>query len=214
MLPADQWPNVLANIQGTVVRGTERVSSNRLMDLLDVGPDPAIRQKVGKRLVGAMRRARWSGPRPMRIPGENGHTAGCSGYWRSRSRSRQPAVPVEGDVEGLSDDLPVQLEQITRQGLRKLSRILRMPSDVSDPSLMRSQVTAAGIAINAQLRADEQRLRAKVQGDTLDRLLALIEAERKRREREDAGKKAAKSLPRGRGGEDMPAPPEDAGEGS
>jgi len=79
---------------------------------------------------------------------------------------------------------------------------------------MRSQVTAAGIAINAQLRADEQRLQAKVQGDTLDRLLALIEAERKRREREDAGKKAAKSLPRGRGGEDTPAPPEDAGEGS
>src|SRR5262249_60841154 len=96
MLPADQWPNVLANIQGTVVRGTERVSSNRLMDLLDVGPDPAIRQKVGKRLVGAMRRAGWSGPRPMRIPGENGHQAGCGSYWRSRTRPRQTAGALEG----------------------------------------------------------------------------------------------------------------------
>ena len=50
-----------------------------------------------------------------------------------------------------------------------------MPSDVSDPSLMRSQVTAAGIAINAKPRADEQRLRAKASEDTLDRLLALTE---------------------------------------
>jgi hypothetical protein len=40
---------------------------------------------------------------------------------------------------------------------------------------MRSQVTAAGIAINAKPRADEQRLRAKASEDTLDRLLALTE---------------------------------------
>jgi hypothetical protein len=39
----------------------------------------------------------------------------------------------------------------------------------------RSQVTAAIGAVNAQLRADEQRLRRKTQGDTLERLLKLIE---------------------------------------
>ena len=49
MLEADQWERVLANVKGTVVRGTERVSATRLLDLLDVGPDPAVRQRVGKR---------------------------------------------------------------------------------------------------------------------------------------------------------------------
>ena len=90
MLDADQWPRVLASVTGRIVRGTERVSATRLLDALDVGPDPALRQKVGKRLVSAMRRAGWSGPKPMRIPGENGHAAGANGYWRVPSRSRQP----------------------------------------------------------------------------------------------------------------------------
>jgi hypothetical protein len=40
MLEADQWDRVLANVKGTIVGGTDRVSSNRLLDLLDVGPDP------------------------------------------------------------------------------------------------------------------------------------------------------------------------------
>src|SRR5262249_52890006 len=146
-------------------RGIERISSNALLSALDVGPDQIVRQRIAKRLRPVMRRLGWVGPIGMRIPAENGHAAGSSGYWRRPSRPPKPDASVEGDVEGLSDDLPVQLEQVTRQGLRKLSRILRMPSDVSDPSLMRSQVTAAGIAINAQLRADEQRLRAKVSGD-------------------------------------------------
>jgi hypothetical protein len=34
MLEADEWPRVLANVEGTIVGRTERVSSNRLMDLL------------------------------------------------------------------------------------------------------------------------------------------------------------------------------------
>jgi len=185
MLEADQWPRVLANLQGTVVRGTERISSNALFDVLQVDPDSGTRQRVAKRLVSAMRRAGWHGPRAMRIPGENGHSAGASGYWRSTSPAKQPAVPVEGDVEGLSDELPEALETVTRLGLRKLAGVLRVPLDVTDGNLLRSQVTAAGIAINAQLRADEQRLRAKVTGDVLGRLLAAIEKERKRQEEEE-----------------------------
>jgi hypothetical protein len=46
--------------------------------------------------------------------------------------------------------------------------------------LVRSQVTAAIGAINAQLRADEQRLRRKPQGDVLARLLKLVEEEKKK----------------------------------
>jgi hypothetical protein len=40
---------VLSRITGTVYRGTERISSNALLNLLEVGPDPVIRQKVAKR---------------------------------------------------------------------------------------------------------------------------------------------------------------------
>jgi hypothetical protein len=43
--------------------------------------------------------------------------------------------------------------------------------------VLRAKIAAAGIVFNAQLRADEQRLRRKTQGDTLARLLKLIEEE-------------------------------------
>jgi hypothetical protein len=119
----------------------------------------------------------------MRIPAENGHAAGSSGYWRLPSRPPQPAVNVEGnieaDVEGLSDDLPAALEQVTRLGLKKLEKVLRVPLDPTDGNLVRSQVTAAIGAVNAQLRADEQQLRRKRTGDVLARLLKIIEKEKK-----------------------------------
>jgi hypothetical protein len=41
-------------------------------------------------------------------------------------------------------------------------------------------VTAALGAVNAQLRADEQQLRRKTQGDVLARLLKIIEEEKKK----------------------------------
>ena len=83
-------------------------------------------------------------------------------------------MPVAGefcDDVGLSDDLPAALEQVTRQGLKKLSQILRVPLDPTDGNLIRSQVTAAIGAINAQLRADEQRLKAKRQSDVFEQPL-------------------------------------------
>ena len=40
---------VLATVNGTAHRSTERTSSNRLLDLLGVGGDPVTRQKVAKR---------------------------------------------------------------------------------------------------------------------------------------------------------------------
>jgi hypothetical protein len=58
--------------------------------------------------------------------------------------------------------------------------VLKAPFDASDGVLTRNKVTAAGIAVNAQLRADEQRLRAKVQGDVLERLLKAMAEEKKR----------------------------------
>jgi hypothetical protein len=180
MLEPDQWEDVLSKITGTVYRGTERISSNALLNLLEVGPDPVTRQRVAKRLRAYMRRLGWTGPTAMRIPDENGHAAGSSGYWRLPSRPPQPDVNVDSDVDGLSDDLPAALEQVTRLGLKKLEKILQVPLDPTDGNQVRSQVTAAIGAINAQLRADEQRLRRKAQGDVLERLIKIIEEEKKK----------------------------------
>jgi hypothetical protein len=183
MLEPNQWDSVLGRITGTRVRGTERVSTAHCLDLLGVDADPVLRQRVAKRLRAPMRRLGWTGPRAMRIPADNGHAAGSSGYWRILSRPPRPAVNVEGDieadVEGLSDDLPAALEQVTRLGLKKLERVLRVPLDITDGNLVRSQVTAAIGAINAQLRADEQQLRRKRTGDVLQRLIKIIEEEKK-----------------------------------
>jgi hypothetical protein len=40
---------------GTIYRGTERISSNALLNALQVGPDPVTRQKVAKRGGGGDR---------------------------------------------------------------------------------------------------------------------------------------------------------------
>jgi hypothetical protein len=119
----------------------------------------------------------------MRIPGTTG---AVQGYWRRPGqfpRSHTAGMPVAGesyDDVSLSDDLPAALEQVTRLGLKKLERILRVPLDPTDGNLVRSQVTAAIGAINAQLRADEHQLRRKTQGDAFQRLLKIIEEEQKK----------------------------------
>ena len=182
MLGLEQWNSTLSSITGTLVRGTERVTSSALFNALEVGPDPSTRQKVGKRLVSHMRRLGWNGPRAMRIPGTTG---AVQGYWRRPGqlpRSHTAGMPVAGefcDDVGLSDDLPAALEQVTRLGLKKLEKVLRVPLDPTDGNLIRSQVTAAIGAVNAQLRADEQQLKRKTQGDVLDRLFKLMEEEKK-----------------------------------
>ena len=183
MLEPDQWDAVLSRVTGTIYRGTERISSNALLNLLEVGPDPVTRQKVGKRLVSHMRRLGWTGPRAMRMPGTNGTV---QGYWRHPGQLPRPhtaGMPVAGELcddVGLSDDLPAALEQVTRLGLKKLEKVLRVPLDPTDGNLVRSQVTAAIGAVNAQLRADEQQLRRKTQGDVLQRLIKIIEEEKKK----------------------------------
>src|SRR5215472_8874323 len=82
------------------------------------------------------------------------------------------AEPVRGD-------LPSKLEAVTRLALREVGKVLKAPFDASDGVLTRNKVTAAGIAVHAQLKADEQQLRRKRSGDVLERLLKIIEEERK-----------------------------------
>src|SRR5262249_57228994 len=99
-----------------------------------------------------------------------------SGYERKPGQSVAVVAPV-GDVSG---DLPSKLEAVTRLALREIGKVLKAPFDASDGVLTRNKVTAAGIAVNAQLRADEQQLKRKTSGDVLERLLKLIEEEKKK----------------------------------
>src|SRR5947209_1747010 len=83
-------------------------------------------------------------------------------------------APSEAPQESLATQvapmelLPRKLERVTLLRLEKLEQLLCIPTNHADGNLLRAQTTAAGIAMNAQLRADEQRLKTKVQGDVLD----------------------------------------------
>jgi hypothetical protein len=111
------------------------------------------------------------------------------GYWR-RPTVGLPTIPTPagvqeepvGEIEKLGEEgsLAPELERVTGLALQKLDQILRIPTDRGDGNLLRAQTAAAGIAVNAQLRADEQRLKTKVQGDVLERLLKAMAEEKKR----------------------------------
>lgn len=80
---------------------------------------------------------------------------------------------------GTCERLAGKLEAVTEQALDKLSALMSEPVDVENGSLLRAQVTACAVAINAQLRADSMRLRALRQDTALAALLALIASKEK-----------------------------------
>ena len=71
-----------------------------------------------------------------------------------------------------------ELERVTRLGLQKLEQILRIPTDRGDGNLLRAQTAAAGLAVNAQLRADETRMKQVGRRDVIERLRAMIAEEK------------------------------------
>jgi hypothetical protein len=172
MLEPEHWNSALSSITGPLVRGTERIKSADVLSVLGVGDDPAKRQAVGKRLVSAMRQVGWNGPKMMRFADG---TAG-SGYWRVPGAL---PVPLIEDHSELTDVLPAALEEVCRLSLQKIHGLLRLPLDPTNAGLLRAQVTASLGSIQAQLRADEQQLRRKTQGDVLQRLIKIIEEEKK-----------------------------------
>jgi len=159
----------LSRITGTVVRGTERIATKDVLAFLGL-PDSET-----KRLAQAMRAQGWSGPRSMRFTDATGRSVVASGYERKPGQSDAVVAPV-GDVSG---DLPAKLEAVTRLALREVGKVLKAPFDHRDGVLTRNKVTAAGIAVNCQLRADEQQLRRKKSGDVLERLIKIIERQKK-----------------------------------
>ena len=63
---------------------------------------------------------------------------------------------------------------MTRLGLQKLEQILRIPTDRGDGNLLRAQTAAAGLAVNAQLRADETRMKQVRRTDIMERIIAML----------------------------------------
>src|SRR6516162_2790792 len=169
MLEPEHWNSALSSITGTVVRGVERIATKDVLEFL------GIEQRETKRLAQAMRLHGWSGPKSMRFTDATGKSVVASGYERKPGQS----VAVVAPVEDASGDLPARLEAVTRLALREVGKVLKAPFDASDGVLTRNKVTAAGIAVNAQLRADQQQLRRKTTGDVSERLLKLMEEQKK-----------------------------------
>ena len=174
---------VLSRITGMIIRGTERIATKDVLAFL------GLEERETKRLAQAMRLHGWSGPKSMRFTDATGKSVVASGYEREPGQSAAVVAPV-GDVSG---DLPARLEAVTRLALREVGKVLKAPFDASDGVLTRNKVTAAGIAINSQLRADEQQLRRKRTGDVMERLLKVIE--RQRRLLEEGAKSSSLKAP-------------------
>jgi hypothetical protein len=86
------------------------------------------------------------------------------------------------EIEKLGEEgsLAPELERVTGLALQKLDQILRIPTDRGDGNLLRAQTAAAGIAVNAQLKADETKMKQVQHGDVLERLLKVMGEERKK----------------------------------
>jgi hypothetical protein len=168
---ADDWHRILSPVTGELVRGEQRVTTH---ELLTVHLGVPVSDQACRRLRRVMRELGWNGPRKMRW-GERT----TNGYWRHPTAGlpanvlEQPAPEVAAVGAGT---LPAELERVTRLGLQKLEQILRIPTDRGDGNLLRAQTAAAAAAVNAQLRADETRLREQRSGssEVLARLLKLI----------------------------------------
>jgi AAA+ superfamily predicted ATPase len=123
-----------------------------------------------------MRELGWRGPQLMRWGKKT-----LKGYWRYPTVGLPVIVQEEPVVEAATTDretLAPELERVTRLGLQKLEQILRIPTDRGDGNLLRAQTAAAGLAVNAQLRADETRMKQVGRRDVLERLLAMIAEEK------------------------------------
>jgi hypothetical protein len=74
-----------------------------------------------------------------------------------------------------------ELALVAQLGLKNLRDILLAPAEFDDGALLRAKNAAAQTALNAQLRADENRLQQRPNNDVLARVIKLIAEEDARR---------------------------------
>jgi len=179
----DDWRQILSRVTGEFVRGEQRVTTR---ELITVHLKVRKTDRAYRHLRNIMRELGWNGPKLMRWGKQ------ClSGYWRCpivgapQPCPRGELAPARADRSlavaddvleaGVPREMANELEEVTRLALQKIGQILRLPTDRTDGNILRARTSAAATAINAQLRADEARLRIKTEGDVLDRLLKEIE---------------------------------------
>jgi hypothetical protein len=165
------WHQALDCVTGALVCGEQRITTH---ELLAVHLGVPITDQNGRRLRRVMRDLGWRGPRRMRW----GRRI-TNGYWRHPTAGPPAVVQEEPIMEASVENntLAVELEAVTRLGLQKLDHILRLPTDPGNGNILRAQTTAAATAVNAQLRADETKMKQVQKGDIIARLLEIMEVE-------------------------------------
>jgi hypothetical protein len=169
--PTD-WHHVLGRVTGELVRGEQRVSTQELFAKLGV----PVTDAACRRLKRVMHDLGWRGPRLMRWGEKTLH-----GYRRHPTVGLPAIVPEQPVAEAAKEEgetLAPALEAVTRLALEKLEQILRIPTDRGDGNLLRAQTAAAGLAVNAQLRADEAKLKQAPRGDIMERIIAMLKEEK------------------------------------
>src|SRR5215471_8290538 len=166
------WHQALARVTGALVRGEQRITTH---ELLTVHLGVPVTDQNGRRLRGVMHDLGWRGPRRTRWGKRT-----TNGYWRHPTAGPPVVVQEEPAMEASVENnaLAVELEAVTRLGLQKLDHILRLPTDPANGNILRAQTTAAATAVNAQLRADETKMKQVQKGDVIARLLKIMEVER------------------------------------
>ena len=102
------------------------------------------------------------------------------GYWRHPTVGLPAIVPEEPAAEAATADretLAPQLAAATRLALEKVTQILALPTDPTNGNILRAQANAAALAVNAQLRADEAKLKQVRSKDIMERLIAMMKEE-------------------------------------
>ena len=166
------WHQALANVTGALVRGEQRVTTHELLAAYLGVP---ITDQNSRRLRGVMRDLGWKGPRRMRWGKRI-----TNGYWRHPTVGPPAVVQNDDPVSDTTVEagtLALELEAVTQLGLKKIGQILRLPTDVNNGNILRAQTTAAATAVNAQLRADETKMKQAQRGDALERLLKIMKRE-------------------------------------
>jgi hypothetical protein len=179
------WHQVLSRVSGQLVRGEQRVTTH---ELLTVHLGVPITDRACRRLRRVMGELGWRGPRLMRWGKQT-----LKSYWRHPTAVGLPAiVRAEPMAETATEDretLAPELERVTWLGLQKLEQILRIPTDRGDGNLLRAQTAAAGLAVNAQLRADETRMRQVRHKDVMERIKVMMAEEEAKLERLERGRR-------------------------
>jgi hypothetical protein len=195
--PAADWTEQLRGVEGTLVGRERRISTAELIALVGaVDLDATARDAAMKRLKQTMTALGWSGPTTMRV---------CSSLVKGYRRpdptiesdkaaeptilpddaapmmvGDHPAPAANGKPTSRDEELARQLERVCRLSMDKIEEILALPTDSTNGNILRAQTAVAGHAIQAQLRADESRLKVRQSSDVLERLLKIIRREKRK----------------------------------